>query len=135
MNLAPGSGGNAVYINSFDERLERIDWEPSAVPTRQMIDSVLASRLQLQPRGAMLSLAGAVTGILIGVGLKGMMVPGSPWGPGTGLVGVAGSVLAQAGFAVSVVAALMAAVKGCKAPRLMQFASINLLMIAVLLLS
>ncbi|WP_424977368.1 hypothetical protein [Leisingera sp. S232] len=124
-----------MYINSFDERLERIDWEPSAVPTRQMIDSVLASRLQLQPRGAMLSLAGAVTGILIGVGLKGMMVPGSPWGPGTGLVGVAGSVLAQAGFAVSVVSALMATVKGCKAPRLMQFASINLLMIAVLLLS
>ncbi|KIC39153.1 hypothetical protein [Leisingera sp. ANG-M7] len=124
-----------MYINSFDERLERIDWQPSAVPTRHMIDSVLASRLPVQPRSAMLSLAGAVTGILIGVGLKGMTVADSPWGPDAGLAGLAGSGLAVAGLTVSVAAALLAAAKGSKAPRLMQFASINLLMISVLLLS
>lgn len=124
-----------MYINSFDERLERIDWQPSAVPTRQMIDSVLASRLPLQPRSAVLSLAGAVTGILIGVGVKGMGIAGSAWGPETGLAGTIGGGLAQVGLAASVAAALLAAAKGSKAPRLMQFASINLLMISVLLLS
>lgn len=124
-----------MYINSFDERLERIAWQPSAVPTRQMIDSVLASRMPQQPRSAVLSLAAAVTGILIGTGLKGMFLPGVPWGPDAGLAGLIGGGLALAGLAVSVSAALLAAVKGQRAPRLMQFSSMNLLMIVVLLLS
>lgn len=124
-----------MYINSFDERLERISWQPSAVPTRQMIDSVLASRMPQQPRSAVLSLAAAVTGILIGTGLKGMFLPGVPWGPDAGLAGLIGGGLALAGLAVSVSAALLAAVKGQRAPRLMQFSSMNLLMIVVLLLS
>ncbi|WP_264213423.1 hypothetical protein [Leisingera thetidis] len=124
-----------MFINSFDERIDRLHWQPSEVPTRQMIDSVLGSRLQRQPRSAALSLAGAVTGILIGFGLKGMVLPGSPWGPETGLAGAIGGSLALAGLAASVPAALMAAAKGNQAPRLMQFASMNLLMIVVVLLS
>ncbi|MCB4454326.1 hypothetical protein [Leisingera sp. McT4-56] len=124
-----------MYINSFDERIERINWQPSAVPTRQMIDSVLAGRQPRQPRSAVLSLAGAVTGILIGTGLKGMFLPGVPWGLDAGLAGVIGGGLALAGLAASVTAALLAAVKGQRAPRLMQFSSMNLLMIVVLLLS
>ncbi|AHD01017.1 hypothetical protein METH_10275 [Leisingera methylohalidivorans DSM 14336] len=124
-----------MYINSFDERINRIDWQPSAVPTRQMIDSVLASRRPRQPRSAVLSLAGAIAGILIGTGLKGMALAGSPWGPETGLAGAIGGSLALTGLAASVSAALIAAAKGKEAPRLMQFASMNLLMIVVLLLS
>lgn len=124
-----------MYTNSFDERINRIDWQPSAVPTRQMIDSVLASRLPRQPRSAVLSLVGAIVGILIGTGLKGMSLAGSPWGPETGLAGAIGGSLALAGLAASVTAALMAAAKGNEAPRLMQFASMNLLMIVVVLLS
>lgn len=124
-----------MYINSFDARIDRIDWRPSAVPTRQMIDSVLGSRLPRQPRSAVLSLAGAVMGIVIGVGLKGMVLPGSPWGPGTGLAGAIGGSLAMAGLAASVPAALYAAARSKQAPRLMQFTSMNLLMIVVLLLS
>lgn len=124
-----------MYINSFDERIGRIDWRPSAAPTRQMIDNVLADRLPQQPRNAALSLAGAVTGILIGVGLKGMALPGSPWGPETGLAGAIGSSLALAGLAASLTAALVGALRSKQFPRLMQFASMNLLMIVVLLLS
>ena len=107
----------------------------SAVPTRQMIDSVLGSRLPLRPRSTALSLAGAVSGIVIGIGLKGMHLPGSPWGPGTGIVGVLGGSLALAALALSLAAALCAAARSTQAPRLMQFASMNLLMIVVLLLS
>lgn len=124
-----------MYINSFDDRLDRIGWQPGAVPTREMIDSVLSSRGTLRPRSAVLSLAGAVAGLLIGVGLKGMVLPGSPWGPGTGLPGAIGGSLALAGLAASVAAASYAAVKARQAPRLMQFASINLLMIMMVLLS
>ncbi|UWQ48223.1 hypothetical protein [Leisingera caerulea] len=124
-----------MYINSFEDRIDRIDWQPSAVPTRKMIDSMLGSRQPRQPRSAVLSLAGALTGLVIGVGLKGMVLPGSPWGPGTGLAGAAGGSLALAGLAVSVPAALFAAAKGKRAPRLMQFASMNLLMIMMVLWS
>ncbi|KIC14294.1 hypothetical protein [Leisingera sp. ANG-Vp] len=124
-----------MYIKSFDERIDGIDWQPSAVPTRQMIDSVLGSRLPRRPRSAALSLAGAISGIVVGVGLKGMVLPGSPWGPETGLTGAVGGSLALAGLALSVAAALYAAARGKQAPRLMQFASMNLLMIVVLLLS
>ncbi|MFY0310720.1 hypothetical protein ACFMBG_12585 [Leisingera sp. D0M16] len=124
-----------MHINSFDDRLDRIGRQPSAVPTREMIDSVLGSRLTRRPRSAVLSLAGAVTGLVIGVALKGMVLPGSPWGPGTGLPGAIGGSLALAGLAASVAAALYVAVKASQAPRLMQFASINLLMIVMVLLS
>ncbi|UWQ81994.1 hypothetical protein [Leisingera caerulea] len=124
-----------MYINSFEDRIDRIDWQPSAVPTRKMIDSMLGSRQPRQPRSAVLSLAGALTGLVIGVGLKGMVLPGSPWGPGTGLAGAAGGSLALAGLAVSALAALFAAAKGKRAPRLMQFASMNLLMIMMVLWS
>lgn len=124
-----------MYINSFEDRIDRIDWQPSAVPTRKLIDSMVGSRKPRQPRSAVLSLAGAVTGLVIGIGLKGMVLPGSPWGPGTGLAGAAGGSLALAGLAISVAAALFAAAKGKRAPRLMQFASMNLLMIMMVLWS
>ena len=124
-----------MYIKSFDERIDGIDWQPSAVPTRQMIDSVLGSRLPRRPRSAALSLAGAISGIVVGVGLKGMVLPGSPWGPETGLTGAVGGSLTLAGLALSVAAALYAAVRSKQAPAVMQFASMNLLMIVVLLLS
>lgn len=124
-----------MYINGFDDRIGRVDWQPSAVPTRKVVDSVLGSRQPRQPRSAVLSLAGAVAGLVIGVGLKGMVLPGSPWGPGTGLAGAIGGSLALAGLAVSVPGALFAAVKGQQAPRLMQFASMNLLMIMMVLWS
>lgn len=124
-----------MHIKSFDERIDGIQWQPSAVPTRHMIDSVLSSRLPRRPRSAALSLAGAVTGIVIGVGLKGMVLPGSPWGPGTGMAGAVGGTLALAGLALSVTIALYAAARNSQAPRLMQFASMNLLMTVVLLLS
>ncbi|KIC11234.1 hypothetical protein RA19_07755 [Leisingera sp. ANG-M1] len=124
-----------MHIRSFDERIDGINWQPSVVPTRQMIDSVLGSRLPRKPRSAVLSLAGAVSGIAVGVGLKGMTLAGSPWGPGTGLTGALAGTLALTGLALSVAAAGYAAARGQEAPRLMQFASMNLLMIVVLLLS
>lgn len=124
-----------MYVNNFEDRVQRIEWRPTAVPTRAMIDSMLGARLPRHPRSAVLSLAAAIIGLLIGVGLKGMVLEGSAWGPGTGLAGIIGGGLALAGLALSVAAALAAAWQGRKAPRLMQFASMNLLMMVVLLLS
>ncbi|MEY8802673.1 hypothetical protein AB9K35_20575 [Leisingera sp. XS_AS12] len=124
-----------MYVNSFEERVHRIEWRPTAVPSRALIDNMLGARLPRRPRSAVLSLAAAITGLLIGVGLKGMTLEGSPWGPGTGFAGLIGGGLSLAGLALSVTAAIAAAWQGRKTPRLMQFASMNLLMIVVLLLS
>lgn len=124
-----------MFINSFEDRVERISWQPNAAPTRQMIDNMLEARRGRQPRSVVLSLAAALVGMLIGIGLKGMGLEGTAWGPGTGMAGVIGGSLSMAGLAMSVTAALAATWYGRRTPRLMQFASMNLLMIVVLLLS
>ncbi|MEP2715414.1 hypothetical protein [Pseudophaeobacter sp.] len=120
---------------SFDDRLERIQWTPGAVPTHEVIDSVLGGRGMAQARSVGATLLGAILGILIGFGLKGMILPGSPWGPDTGLAGLIGGGLASLGLLVSIGMAVFAALRSRKHPWLMQFASMNLLMIVVLLLS
>ncbi|MGR3759263.1 hypothetical protein ACUXV3_03925 [Roseobacteraceae bacterium NS-SX3] len=124
-----------MTIKSFDERLDRIQWQPGVVPTREMVDRMMGQTPRLQPRGVELTLAGAILGIIIGIGLKGLGLPDSPWGPGTGLPGMIAAPLATAGLTGSILLALFAAVRHRSLPRLMQFASINLLMIAVMLMS
>ena len=78
---------------------------------------------------------GQFWGILIGFGLKGMALAGAPWGPESGLIGLIGGSLSVFGLGVSVAMALFAALRSRQHPWLMQFASMNLLMIVVLLLS
>lgn len=120
---------------SFDDRLERLQYAPGAVPSHQVIDGVLGGRGLAQARSVGATLFGAILGILIGFGLKGMMLEGSPWGPGTGLAGMIGGGLSLLGLAVSMALAIYVALRSKKHPWLMQFASMNLLMIVVLLLS
>ncbi|MGR3623167.1 hypothetical protein [Pseudophaeobacter sp.] len=120
---------------SFDDRLERIHWTPGVVPTHEVVDSVLGGRGLAQARSVGATLFGAILGILIGFGLKGMTLVGSPWGPDTGLIGMIGGGLSVSGLAVSVAMAGFAALRSRQHPWLMQFASMNLLMIVVLLLS
>ncbi|MFW8634544.1 hypothetical protein [Cribrihabitans pelagius] len=128
-----------MQSRNFDQRLARIGWQPGPVPSREIIDRLTGSA---RPgpgagpaRSAAVSLAGAIAGLLTGVGLKGMVLPDSPWGPGTGLAGAAGGSLALAGLTVSLMMALYAGVRSRRHPKLMQFASMNLLMVVVLLLS
>ncbi|MFT6460162.1 MAG: hypothetical protein ACJARR_000550 [Pseudophaeobacter arcticus] len=136
MTLPVISGGIQVTSRSFDDRLERIQWVPGAVPSQDVIDSVLGGQRGLaKARSVGATLLGAILGICIGFGLKGMTLVGSPWGPDTGLVGVIGGGLSLSGLAVSVTLAIYAALRSRRHPWLMQFASMNLLMIVVLLLS
>ncbi|MFW8592950.1 hypothetical protein [Cribrihabitans neustonicus] len=128
-----------MQSRSFDQRLARMGWQPGPVPSREIIENLIG-RAQARPGArtacsAVISLAGAVSGLVIGVGLKGMVLPDSPWGPGTGLAGAVGGGLALAGLALSLVLALYAGLRSRRRPKLMQFASMNLLMIVVLLLS
>lgn len=120
---------------SFDDRLERIQWAPGVVPTHEVIDSVLGGRTLSKARSVGATLFGAILGILIGFGLKGMTLEGSPWGPDTGLAGLVGASLSVTGLVASVIMALFVALRSKQHPWLMQFASMNLLMIVVLLLS
>lgn len=120
---------------SFDDRLERIQWAPGVVPTHEVIDSVLGGQTLSKARSVGATLFGAIMGILIGFGLVGMTLEGAPWGPGTGLVGLIGGSLSLAGLVISVALALFVVLRSKQHPWLMQFASMNLLMIVVLLLS
>ncbi|MEP1329906.1 hypothetical protein [Pseudophaeobacter sp.] len=120
---------------SFDDRLDRIQWTPGVVPSQEVIDSVLGGRALSKARSVGATLLGAILGILIGFGLVGMTLEGSPWGPGTGVIGAIGGLLSLIGLVVSVVLAVFVALRSKRHPWLMQFASMNLLMIVVLLLS
>lgn len=121
---------------SFDDRLERIQWTPGAVPSQDVIDSVLGGQRGLaKARSVGATLLGAISGICIGFGVKGMTLLGSPWGPDTGLAGMVGGGLSLTALAVSMALAIYVALRSRRHPWLMQFASMNLLMIVVLLLS
>lgn len=120
---------------SFDDRLDRIQWAPGVVPTQEVVDSVLGGSALGKARSVGATLSGAIFGILVGFGLKGMTLPDSPWGPETGVPGLVGGTLSLGGLAVSVLLALFVVMRGKQHPWLMQFASMNLLMIVVLLLA
>ncbi|MCD9146799.1 hypothetical protein [Pseudophaeobacter flagellatus] len=120
---------------SFEDRLERIQWVPGVVPTHDMIDSVLGGRGLAKARSVGATLFGAILGIMIGFGVKGITLAESPWGPDTGFPGLVGGGLSLAAMGVSIVLGLYVVLRSRRYPWLMQFSSMNLLMIVVLLLS
>ena len=124
-----------MIINSFDERLNRIQRKPTAVPTREIVDGILGERPAVDLRGVGLTLLGAILGILIGVGLKGMVTPGTSWGPNSGLLGAVVGTICIAGFLFSVPMAALGAVLHQRRPWLLSLSAMNLLMIVVILLS
>jgi len=124
-----------LIAKSFDERLDRIQWQPNAVPTREVVDGILGAGPTVDLRGAGLSLLGAILGILIGVGLKGMLMPGTLWGPESGLIGAIVGTLSLAGFGLSLLLAALGAWWHQRRPWLLSMSAMNLLMIVVILLS
>lgn len=129
--------GMGMAIQSFDQRLDRLEWTPTAQPTQEIVDRVLggAKQRRVAPRNVGATLLGAICGILIGFALLGMQMPGSLWGPDTGLSGLIIGTAAFAALIFAVVLACVAAYFGRARPALMQFASMQLLMIVVLLLA
>lgn len=124
-----------MTTKSFDERLDRMQWQPSAVPTREIVDGILNERPAVDLLGAGLYLFGAILGILIGVGLKGMVIPGTLWGPNSGLAGALVGTLCLAGLSLSLPLAALGALWHQRKPWLLPLAAMNLLMIVVILLS
>lgn len=124
-----------MIAKSFNERLDRMQWQPTAVPTREVVDGILGERPTVDLRGVGLPLLGAILGILIGVGLKGMVMPETLWGPNSGQIGVLIGTMCIAGFGVSVPMAALGAVWHQRKPWLLPVSAMNLLMIVVILLS
>jgi len=124
-----------VIVKSFDERLDRMQWQPTAVPTREIVDGLLGEQPSVDLRGISVTLLGAILGILIGVGLKGMVMPGTLWGPGSGLMGVIVGTMSMAGLVLSIPLAVFGAVLHQRKPWLLPLSAMNLLMIVVILLS
>ncbi|WIY24601.1 hypothetical protein [Parasedimentitalea psychrophila] len=124
-----------MIAKSFNQRLDRMQWHPTAVPTREIVDGILGQRPAVDLRGVGLTLLGAILGILIGVGLKGMVMPGTLWGPSSGLLGVLVGTMCIAGFVLSLPMAALGAVWHQRRPWLLPVSAMNLLMIVVILLS
>ena len=124
-----------MSINGFNQRIDRLQWKPTAVPTRQVVDGIVGERPSIDLRHVGMTLLGAVLGILIGVGLKGMATPGTTWGPNSGLLGAIVGTMCIAGFLLSVPLAALGAVWHQRRPALLSLSAINLLMIVVILLS
>jgi hypothetical protein len=124
-----------LIIKSFDERLDRLQWHPTAVPTREIIDGLLGEQPAADLRSVGVTLLGAILGILIGVGLKGMVMPGTLWGPDSGLLGVLVGTMSIIGLGFSVPLAVLGAVWHQRKPWLLPLSAMNLLMIVVILLS
>ncbi|NIZ62982.1 hypothetical protein DL239_18610 [Sedimentitalea sp. CY04] len=124
-----------MSINGFNQRIDRLQWKPTAVPTREVVDGIVGDRPTVDMRNVGLNLLGAIIGILIGVGLKGMVTPGTSWGPNSGLLGAIVGTMCIAGFLFSVPLAALGAVWHQRRPWLLPLSAINLLMIVVILLS
>ena len=124
-----------MTTKSFDKRLDRIQWQPSAVPTSELVDSILGDKPAGGLRGAEVSLFGAIFGILVGVGTKGFLVQEGLWSPEMGQIGVLFGILVLLVVLASPVLAVIGAITYKRRPKLMRFASMNLLMIVAVLLS
>lgn len=119
---------------NIDQRLNQMHWQPSAIPSQQVVDDVLRGYPSEQLRGEWIA-AGLVLGVLIGFGIKGTTVTGGPFGPHADTFGyIFGAFCLLAGAAsVSLTAISVSLHK--RVPHLMRFSLFNMLMIMVILIS
>lgn len=115
----------------FEAQVARLDWQPGARPRAELVDSVLQHHGRDSAREIAPAVWGVLVGALIGLLLKGMSLESAAWGPGSGLLGLGIGAVALSGLLASIFVAAKAARLGRKAPRLLQFASINLLTLAL----
>ncbi|TNJ41652.1 hypothetical protein [Phaeobacter sp. B1627] len=120
---------------TFQGQVDRMSWVPGAQPRPELVDAILSHHGKATPQREIApTLMGVVMGALIGVLLKGMALPGVPWGPETGLIGLLVGSVALLGFGASVAAAGLAIVIGRRHPHLLQWASVNLLTVLIVVL-
>ena len=116
---------------SFEAQVARLEWEPGARPRPELVESVLRHHGRDTRREFAPGVWGVVLGALIGLLLKGLTMESAAWGPGSGWVGLAVGAVAVLGLLGSIGFAAKAATLGRKSPKLLQFASINLLTLAL----
>ncbi len=123
-----------MTARSFDQRLNQMHWQPTAVPTQKIVDDVLARPASV-PLRVEWTVAGVVLGMLIGFGLKGTIAPDAPFGAHADTLGYVVGALSLLAAAASTSVTILAIPLRKKLPQLMQFSLCNLLMIIVLLAS
>ena len=121
---------------TFQGQVDRMSWVPGAEPRPELVEAILSHHGQAaQRREIGPTLMAVAMGALIGLLLKGMALPGVAWGPETGVIGAVVGSVALLGFGASVAAAGLAFVIGRRHPLLLQWASVNLLTLVVVLLA
>ncbi|MBT8156040.1 hypothetical protein KMP13_19685 [Epibacterium ulvae] len=123
-----------MTARSFDQRLNQMHWQPTAIPSQKIVDDVLARRASVSLRVEWI-VAGMVLGMLIGFGLKGTIAPDAPFGAHADTLGYVVGALCLLAAAASASLAILAIPLHKKLPQVSQFSLSNLLMIMVLLVS
>ncbi len=123
-----------MSVRHFEHRLNRMEWQPSAEPSAQIVADVLGHS-KMQPQWVEWAIAGTVLGILIGFGIKGTVMPGGPFGAHADLLGyIIGAISLLAGAGSVAFLAITVALRN-QVPQLFRFSLFNMLMIMVLMLS
>ena len=122
-----------VYAKSFEDRLDRLQRQPAGVPTEELIDSIIGARKPAA--GIFPGLAGGVCGTVTGLAIKSLQMGGAGlYAEGSLIAEAVAAAVPPAFFAFGVLA-IAAGFMHRRRPGLLQFAGMNLLVIAAAVLS
>ncbi len=122
-----------MYARSFEERLDRLQWQPDSTPTREIVESMLPASSDGSHIRA--SLLGGICGTATGLAVKAAQLGAYPFGDAEGPVALLVMLVIYLAFAAAPVLAIAGALLHKRVPGLLPFAGINLLVIAAALLS
>lgn len=122
-----------MYAKSFEDRLDRLNWKPGAVPTHELIDSLLRSPAPAQ--GSAATIAGGICGILAGLGARWLQAGGLETAAAQGTAGIIAALLLLLAACAAPVLALAGAVLHRRFPKLLQFSGLYLLVTAAAVVS
>lgn len=122
-----------MYAKSFEDRLDQLQREPGAVPTQELVDSIVGAR---RPAAGVLPvLAGGLCGTVTGLAMKCLMMGGAGLYAEGSLASAVVAAAVPPAFLASCVLAITAGFMHRRRPKLLQFAAMNLLVIAAAILS
>lgn len=122
-----------MYAKSFEDRLDRLQRQPGGAPTEELIDSIIGPRRPAT--GVLPGLAGGICGTATGLAMKSLQMGGAGLYAEGSLVAEAVATAVPPAFLASCVLAIAAGFMHRRRPKLLQFAGMNLLVIAAAVLS